>query len=71
MALSDPQLRGLKATDKRQVKSCGDSLYIVVESLAKGGGKSFMGVMRFPPRSPKKGGKRCEVRIGPYGKGVG
>ena len=71
MALSDSQLRGLKATDKRQVKSCGDSLYIVVESLAKGGGKSFMGVMRFPPRSPKNGGKRCEVRIGPYGKGVG
>ena len=71
MALSDSQLRGLKATDKRQVKSCGESLYIVVESLAKGGGKSFMGVMRFPPRSPKNGGMRCEVRIGPYCKGVG
>ncbi len=71
MALSDSQLRSLKATDKRQVKSCGDLLYIVVESLAKGGGKSFMGVMRFPPRSPKNGGKRCEVRIGSYGQGVG
>ena len=30
-----------------------------------------MGVTRFPPRSPKNGGKRVEVRIGPYGKGVG
>ena len=30
-----------------------------------------MGVTRFPPRSPKNGDKRVEVRIGPYGKGVG
>ena len=56
---------------KRQVPGCGDSLFLVVEPIGKGGGKSFMGVMRFPPCSPKNGGKRVEYRIGPYGKGVG
>ena len=71
MSLTASEVAAFKATDKRQNKSCGDSLVLVVEPTSKGGGKSFMGVTRFPPRSPKNGGKRVEVRIGPYGKGVG
>ena len=71
MPLTVSEVAALKATDKRYTKSCGDSLVLVVEPIGKGGGKSFMGVTRFPPRSPKNGGKRVEVRIGPYGKGVG
>jgi integrase len=71
MSLTDSEVRGYKAGEKRQVPGCGDSLFLVVEPIGKGGGKSFMGVMRFPPCSPKNGGKRVEYRIGPYGKGVG
>ena len=71
MPLTASGVAALKATDKRYTKSCGDSLVLVVEPISKGGGKSFMGVTRFPPRSPKNCGKRVEVRIGPYGKGVG
>ena len=68
MSLSDSQVRALKATDKRQKKSCGDSLFLVVEPIAKGGGKSFVGRMRFPPG---RGNPVVDVRIGVYGKGVG
>ena len=71
MSLSDSAVRALTAGDKRQKKSCGDSLYVVVEPKSKAGGKSFIGITRFPPRSPQNGGKWVEVRIGPYGKGVG
>ena len=71
MPLTASEVASFKATDKRQVKSCGDSLFLVVEAIGKGGGKSFFGITRFPPRSPRKGGMRVEVRIGPYGKGVG
>ena len=71
MSLTALEVAVIQATDKRQMKSCGDSLYVVVEPIAKGGGKSFLGITRFPPRSPKNGGKRVEVRIGPHGKGVG
>ena len=71
MPLSDSEVRALTAGDKRKKKSCGDSLYVVVEPKSKGGGKSFIGITRFPPRSPQNGGKWVEVRIGPYGKGVG
>ena len=71
MPLTASEVAALKATDRRYTKSCGENLVLVVEPIGKGGGKSFMGVTRFPPRSPKNGGKRVEVRIGPYGKGVG
>ena len=71
MPLTDSQLRALPPGTKRQKKSCGDSLYVVVEPISKGGGKSFIGITRFPPRSPNNGGKWIEVRIGPYGKGTG
>ena len=71
MSLTDSEVSGYKAGEKRQTPGCGDSLFLVVEPIGKGGGKSFMGVMRFPPCSPKNGGKRVEYRIGPYGKGVG
>ena len=68
MPLSDSELKGLKAGAKRKVVSAGDSLFVVVESVGKGGGKSFLGITRFPPGG---GGKRVEVRIGPYGRGCG
>ena len=68
MSLSDREVRALKATDKRQKKSVGDSLFVVIESVGKGGGKSFFGRTRFPPG---RAGKDVEVRIGRYGTGVG
>ena len=63
MPLTASEVAAFKATDKRQKKSCGDSLVLVVEPISKGGGKSFTGVTRFPPRSPKNGGKRVEESI--------
>jgi hypothetical protein len=68
MSFSDSQVRSFTATEKRQKQSCGDSLFLVVEPISKGGGKSFVGRMRFPPgrKSPV-----VDVRIGVYGKGVG
>ena len=68
MPLSDSQVRALKAGERRQSKSVGDSLILVIESSVKGGGKSFEGRMRFPPG---RQGKQVPVRIGPYGKGPG
>ena len=68
MSLSDREVRALKATDKRQKKSVGDSLFVVIESVGKGGGKSFFGRTRFPPG---RAGKDVEVRVGRYGTGVG
>ena len=68
MSLSDREVRALKATDRRQKKSVGDSLFVVIESVGKGGGKSFFGRTRFPPG---RAGKDVEVRIGRYGTGVG
>ena len=37
----------MKADAKRKVVSAGDSLFVVVESVGKGGGKSFLGITRF------------------------
>ena len=68
MPFSDSDLRALKAGPKRMVVGAGNSLFVVVESVGKGGGKSFLGITRFPPGG---GGKRVEVRIGPYGRGAG
>ena len=68
MSLSDSQIRAYKATDKRQKQSCGDSLFLVVEPISKGGGKSFVGRTRFPPG---RGNPVVDVRIGVYGKGPG
>lgn len=63
MSLSDSQVRALKAGEKRQKQRYGSSsaLYVIVEPISKGGGKSFIGITRFPPRSPKNGGKWIEV----------
>jgi hypothetical protein len=68
MPFSDSDLRALKAGPKRMVVGAGNSLFVVVESVGKGGGKSFLGITWFPPGG---GGKRVEVRIGPYGRGAG
>ena len=68
MPFSDGDLRALTPGTKRMVVGAGNSLFVVVESVGKGGGKSFLGITRFPPGG---GGKRLEVRIGPYGRGAG
>jgi integrase len=68
MPLSDSQVRALKAGPLRQSKSVGNSLILVIESVPRGGGKSFEGRMRFPSG---RQGKQVPVRIGPYGKGLG
>ena len=68
MPLSDKEIRDLRPTSKRQRVSCGDSLLVVVESVGRGGGKSFVGTTRFPPG---RSGKQVDVRIGVYGKGAG
>jgi hypothetical protein len=68
MPLSDSQVKALKAAPRRQSKSVGDSLILVIESEGRGGGKSFEGRLRFPPG---RAGKQVPVRIGPYGKGPG
>ena len=60
MPLSDKEIRDLKPTDKRQKKGVGDSLFVVVESVRRGGGKSFVGTTRFPPG---RSGKQVEVRL--------
>jgi integrase len=65
---SDSQLKALKPIAKRQNISAGHALFVVIESLAKGGGKSFVGRSRFPPG---RDGKQVEVRIGVYGRGPG
>ena len=49
MPLSDSEICSFQATDKRQKASCGDSLYLVVEPVQKGSGKSFIAKTRFPP----------------------
>ena len=68
MPLADSQVRSLTATDKMQKKGVGDCLYVIVEPARKGGGKYFFGRMRHPPGG---GGKQVDVRIGPYGRGIG
>jgi len=68
MPLTDSQIRAYKPTDKRQKTTCGDSLFLVVEPISKGGGKSFAGRMRFPPG---RDNPVVDVRIGVYGKGLG
>lgn len=68
MPLSDSEIRAFPVTDKRQKKSCGDSLFLIVEPINKGGGKSFVGRVRFPPG---RANPVVDVRIGVYGKGTG
>ena len=59
--LTESIVAALKATDKSYIKSCGYSLVFVVEPVSKGGGKSFEGITRFPPSSPKNGGKGIDI----------
>jgi len=68
MPLSDSEVRSVVATSKRQYIACGNALYLVVEPISKGGGKSFMGRTRLPPG---RSGKQVDYRIVPYGKGSG
>ena len=66
--LTDTGIRALIPTEKRVLHSCGNSLFLLIEPLAKGGGKSFIGRLRFPPG---RSGKQIEIRIGVYGKTSG
>ena len=68
LSLTHSQVRSFQATEKRQKKSCGDSLCLVVEAISKGGGKSFVGRMLFPLARKSS---VVDVRIRVYGKGVG
>ena len=68
MPLSDSQVKAEQAGPRRRNVSVRDSLFLVIESVSRGGGKSFEGRMRFPPG---RKGKQVPVRIGVYGKGVG
>jgi hypothetical protein len=68
MPLSDSQVRALQAGERRQSKSAGDSLILVIESVVKGVSKSLEGRMRFPPG---RAGKQVPVPIGLHGKGLG
>ncbi|MCP9926391.1 site-specific integrase [Cyanobium sp. CH-040] len=65
---TDSQVKALKAGSKRQSVGMGDSLYLIIEPVKVGGGKSFEGRTRFPPG---RGGTQVSVRIGCYGKGTG
>ena len=49
MPLSDSQVKAEQAGLRRRNVSVGDSLFLVIESATRGGGKSFEGRMRFPP----------------------
>ena len=63
MPLTDLQIKNLKAGKKRQKKSVGNSLFVVVETKKTDvNSKSFVGQMRWKD-------KQIEVRIGVYGKG--
>ncbi len=68
MLLFDSEVRSLEVEDMRKVVSAGDSLYIIVYPVGRGGGMYFVGRMRHPPGV---GAKQVEVQIGPYGKGAG
>ena len=71
MSLSDLDIKRLPITDNRYRKSVGSGLYVVVEPIKgknSSSGKSFVGIMRFPP---SRKGKQFDVRIGVYGKGMG
>ena len=46
MPLSDQEIKGLKTDAKRKVVSVEDSLLLVVGSVGKDGGKSFIGRLR-------------------------
>ena len=58
--------KGLKADAKRKVVSAGNALYVVVESIGKGGGKTLMGRPRF---TPGRTDKHVEVRSMPLRQG--
>ena len=60
MPLSDSQVKAEQAGPRRRNVSVGDSLFLVIESVSRGGGKSFEGRMRFPPG---RQGKQVPVRI--------
>ena len=49
MPLSDSQVCALKAGECRQSKSVGDSLRLVVKSVAKGAFNPLVGQRRWPP----------------------
>ena len=67
MPFSDSQVKAEQAGPRRRNVSVGDSFFLVIESVSRGGGKSIEGRMRF---HPGRQGKQVPVRIGTYGKGA-
>ena len=71
MPLTDIDVKRLPIKENRYKRSVGDGLHVIVEPLKdrkSSSGKSFVGIMRFPP---SRKGKQIDVRIGVYGKGMG
>ena len=66
--LTDSEVRALVPGSKRVVHTLGNSLFLIVESVAKGSSKRFVGRYRQPPG---RQGKQKEYAIGVYGKKVG
>ena len=52
--LTDSEVRALKPGSKRQVRTLGNSHFMVVEAVAKGGSKRFVGKYRYPPGRSRK-----------------
>ena len=69
---TDLEIRKVKPTNKRQVLSVGDGVFIVVEPIKNAinnfVGKSLIGKCRFPP---SRQGKQIDIRLGLYGRGEG
>ena len=66
--LTDSEVRALVPGSKRVVNTLGNSLFLTVESVAKGSSKRFVGRYRQPPG---RQGKHKEYAIGVYGKKAG
>lgn len=67
---TDLQIRQKKPTNKRQVLSVGESVFVVIEAIKKVINnyvcKSLIGKMKYPP---SRQGKSIDVRLGKYGIG--
>ncbi len=66
--LTDSEVRALVPGSMRVVNTLGNSLFLIVENVAKVSSKRFVGRYRQPPG---RQGKQKEYAIGVYGKKVG
>ncbi|MAC71198.1 MAG: integrase [Gammaproteobacteria bacterium] len=66
--MTEAEIIKLEPSSKKQTISLGNSLFLMVIPIHKGGGKAFTGRTRVPPG---RRGKQVDVHIGTYGKGFG